>query len=180
MATDLTWPITAVDVCKVMGWNTDRENEVEDYAAAAVTAIERKVGPWHGQPLQHAVTVRALSAGVILPWPVETVDTVTVDGAEVTPEAVSPEAGIVYLPSVLGRVVVTATARAAASVPEPVILAGRALAVFWAKQELVGPRVPGSGRAGSVEKDADVLQGFALPRRVSEMIRDYVLTGGSA
>jgi hypothetical protein len=159
-----------------MSWPADRADELEQYAASAVSAIERRVGPWHGQELTHAVTAVATRSAVVLPWPVASIDTVTVDGSAVTPTATDPEAGIVYGPLGPGRVVVTATARPPGTVPAEVILAGQRLAAFLAGPAKVGPKAP--GRAGTNERDVDVLQGFALPRQVSELIKDYVLTGG--
>lgn len=172
------WPVTGADVAKTLKWPADRANEVTDHADAAVARIEKKVGPWHGQTLTHAVTARTARTAIVLPWPVATVDEVTLDGQAVEPDAIDPEAGIVYAHLAPGRIVVTATARDPESVPADIVLAGRKLGAHLAKQDLVGPRQP--GQSGSSEKDVDVLQGFALPRAVSELIADYVLPGGFA
>lgn len=64
------------------------------------------------------------------------------------------------------------TYRCPAAVPADVELATMHLAVTWFRQDNVGP--PGQRASGS---DGDVLQGFAMPRRVSEMIRPYARTG---
>ena len=173
-----TWPITSVMVATEMGWPASRAAELEQHVRAAVSKIEAKVGPWHGQVLRHSTTAVAVRKAVVLPWPVASIETVTVDGVAVTPSATDPEAGLVYGPLGPGRIVVTATARPAASVPDDVILAGLRLAGFLAGPAKVGPRSP--GKAGTNERDTDVLAGFALPRQVSELIKDYVLPGGFA
>lgn len=175
---DAMWPITGAMVADEMGWPSGRAGELEKYVRAAVSKIETKVGPWHGQVLTHAVTAVTTRRAVVLPWPVASIETVTVGGVAVTPSATDPEAGLVYGPLGPGRIVVTATARPAASMPEDVILAGLRLAGFLAGPAKVGPRAP--GKAGTNERDTDVLAGFALPRQVSELIKDYVLPGGFA
>jgi len=173
----LGWPVTGEAVAAGLRWPAERAPELEDNAATATTKIEDKVGPWHGQQLTYRRVLRT-AGNIVLPWPVGSVDAVTVDGAAVEPSAVDEDAGIVYGPIGPGKVEVTATARAATTCPEPVMKAGVALAVFWSKQDKLGPRTP--GQAGSADKDTDVSEGFALPRRVSEMIRDYVRPGGLA
>lgn len=173
-----TWPIKAAEVCADMGWPAARAVELEQYVAAAVDKIEAKVGPWHGQVLTHRTTAVVARKALVLPWPVASIDTVTVDGVGVTPSATDPEAQLVYGPIGPGRIVVTATARPASSVPDDVILAGLRLAAFFAGPAKLGPRAP--GQSGTNDTDTGVLAGFALPRQVSELIKDYVLPGGSA
>lgn len=178
MATEPAWPITGAMVAADMSWPAERAGELDQYAASAVSKIEDKVGPWHGQQLTHAVTAVTTRSAVVLPWPCATVDTITVDGVDVGPLVADPDAGIVYGPLGPGRIVVTATARPSSTVPPDVILAGQRLAAFLAGPTKVGPKRPGA--AGTNERDVDVLQGFALPRQVSELIADHVLPGGFA
>ena len=171
----LTWPIDGTAVAKNMKWPEDRADELQDYADTAVDKIEEKVGPWHGQDLQHTVQLRTSATAILLPWPVASVEEVTADGTAVTPAAVDERAGIVYGRFSPGQVVMTVKARPAASTPKDVILGGLKLAKHLAKQDLVGPR--GAGQSGSSDKDTDVQQGYALPRAVSELIADHVLSG---
>ncbi|GAA4707417.1 hypothetical protein APR04_003799 [Promicromonospora umidemergens] len=175
----LSWPITGEDVCTALKWDTARASEVTDYAEAAVARVERECGPWQGQPITHRLTTRATRAALRLPWPIahDSVPTVTVDGRAVSPVTPDPDAGLIYGRFPVGQVVVTATARAADTVPDDVILAARYLGAFWAKQEKVGN--PSRSSRGT-EPDTDVQQGFAMPRRVSEMLRPYILVGGFA
>lgn len=182
MAGTLGWPTTPADIRAATRWAAeDYPDEVLDpIAQAAVSMIEARVGPWSGQELVHTTVHGRIPAEVvILPWPIAAVSSVTVDDVAVTPREV--EYGCVYLDvPATGTIVITATARASATAPPEVKLAGRALAAFLARQEIVSPNLPGNRRAGTDGADTDVLQGFALPRRVSEMIRPYVLAGGFA
>ncbi|MFD6093654.1 hypothetical protein ACFWGN_16170 [Oerskovia sp. NPDC060338] len=178
MATDPAWPITGAMVAADMSWPPSRVGELEQYVAAAVSKIEVKVGPWHGQELTHTVTAVTVRPAIVLPWPCASIDSVTVDGAPLTPLTADPEASLVYGPLGPGRIVVTATARPPGTVPPEVILAGQRLAAFLAGPTKLGPKRPGA--AGSNERDVDVLAGFALPRQVSELIKDYVLPGAFA
>lgn len=172
----LTWPITGADVCTALGWATSRAAEVEDQAQATVQRVERAVGEWQGQELTYTRRLRRSQRAVLLRCPVASVDLVTLDGIDIT-SSTEPdeEAGIVYGPFEPGKIVVSSTARPASSVPEDVILAARYLGGFWAKQEKVGN--PSRTTRGT-EPDTDVAQGFAMPRRVSEMLRPYLLVGG--
>ena len=176
----LAWPVTGAAVAEALRWPADRADECADNAAAATTEIESKVGPWAGQQLTHRTRVATAREAIVLPWPVATIESVTRDGTALTVDAgdVDEDAGIVFGDFLAGKYVVTATARAAEDCPAPVKKAALALAVFWTKQDKLGPRLP--GQVGSAEKDTDVSEGFALPRRVSEMIRDYVRPGGFA
>ncbi|QIK83107.1 hypothetical protein [Sanguibacter sp. HDW7] len=180
MATTLGWPTTEADIRAATRWadTTHPDIDLPSIALAAVSMIEQRVGPWSGQVLTHTVTVRESTRAVVLPWPVASVDSVTVDGSPITVETAHD---VVYLDDVRGTVVITATARDADSAPWEVKLAGRALGAFLARQEAVSPKLPGNVRiTGGDNPDVDVQQGFALPRRVSEMIRPYALTGAFA
>jgi len=174
----LTWPITGADVCTALGWDTSRAAEVADQAAGAVKRVEKAVGEWHGQELTHSRRLRREHRAVVLRCPVASVDTVTLDDVDITSSIeADEEAGIVYGPFGPGKIVVTSTARPANTVPEDVILAARYLGAFWAKQEKIGN--PSRTTRGT-EPDTDAAQGFAMPRRVTEMLRPYLLLGGSS
>lgn len=176
----LSWPIKGTDVLAAMsGTNAFSAEGLEDYATGAVARVEKEVGPWHGQELTHRVTVRRTRSALLLPWPVDPagVLTVTVDGTAVSSLSVDPDAGLVYGRFPVGQAVVTAAARPAATVPDDVILAARYLGAFWARQEkITNPRVNNPG----TDPDTTVMQGFAMPRRVSEMLLPYLVTGGVA
>ncbi|WP_309129476.1 hypothetical protein [Microbacterium sp.] len=174
----IPWPTTGAAIAKSLKWGEDRYEELEDYALVAVSKIEEKVGPWHGQALTHTVAMRREVTRLVLPWPVDLVTGVVLDGNAVEYDAVDLGAGVVYGTFPAGVYTITATARAAASCPPDVALAARKLGAHLAKQDLVGPRQ--SGYTGGPDKDLDVQQGFALPRAVSELIADYVRPGGFA
>lgn len=174
----IAWPTTGKDVATSLNWDAARADELEDYAVVAVSKIEDKVGPWHGQTLTHTVAVRSAESSIPLPWPIGALTAITRDGVVVTGAIADPDAGAVYGDFLPGTYTVTATARADTTCPPEVALAGRKLAAHLAKQEKIGPRQPGF--SGSNDRDTDVLQGFALPRAVSELIADHVLIGSFA
>lgn len=174
----IAWPTTGSDVAASLKWAADRAAELEDYALAAVSKIEEKVGPWHGQVLTHRFHATVSFQTMQLPWPIGDVPTITCDGAAVTASAADLDTGVVYGDFTAGAYVVTVNARPAATCPPDVKLASRKLAAHLAKQELVGPRQP--GQVGAFDKDLDVHQGYALPRAVSELIADYVPPGSFA
>ena len=174
----IPWPTTGAAVATSLRWAADRAGELEDYAAVAVSKIEEKVGPWHGQELTHRFISMSAFQAMQLPWPVGAIPTVTADGNPVTVDAADLDTGLVYGSFPAGSYVITAVARAKESCPPDVALAARKLGAHLAKQELVGPRQ--AGFSGGPDKDLDVQQGFALPRAVSELIADYVPPGGFA
>lgn len=174
----IQWPTTGAEIAKSLKWAADRATELEDYAAVAVSKIEEKVGPWHGQELTHTAPVRRARQMLPLPWPIGDMPEVTRDGTSVELSAADLDTGILYGDFQPGTYTITATARPPASCPPDVALAARKLGAHLAKQELVGPRQ--AGFAGGSDKDLDVQQGFALPRAVSELIADYVPAGSFA
>lgn len=171
----MTWPITAADVQAELGWQSDQSVDLGLYARAAVERIEQEIGPRSGQAI--VATGRGPVATIVLPHPAASLTSVTVGGAttDVAPFTLDAAAGIVTGPFGYGDVVVTAAAPS--TVDAPVELAARYLAATWVKQSKVGPV---SARSRGNETDGDVLQGFAMPRRVSEMIRPYVPGWGFA
>lgn len=175
----IAWPTDGAAIAGVLHWGTERANDLEDYAAVAVSKIEQKVGPWHGQELTHQVVVLHRARRLIaLPWPIAELVSITRDGDTVTEQLTDLAAGVVYGEFPPGVYTVTATARSRATCPPDVALAAAKLGAHLAKQSLVGPNQ--SGARGSFDKDTDVQQGFALPRAVSELIADYVRPGGFA
>ena len=174
----IPWPTTGEAVAQSLRWATERAVELVDYADVAVTKIEEKVGPWHGQELAHTVTLHQERRVIALPWPIGLLAGLTRGDAPAPYDLVDPGAGAIHGTFPAGTYIATATARPAASCPADIALAARKLAAHLAKQELVGPRQPGF--AGGPDKDNDVQQGFALPRAVSELIASYVLPGGFA
>lgn len=179
----IPWPTTGAAIAAGMQWPADRAADLEDYATVAVSKIEEKVGPWHGQVLTHQVLVRDVIGRrpvtrILLPWPIALLTDLTCDSEPAEYDTADLDAGVLHGTFPAGVYVVTATARAKESCPPDIALAARKLGAHLAKQELVGPRQPGF--SGSAEKDVDVQQGFALPRAVSELIADYVRPGGFA
>jgi hypothetical protein len=169
------WPISAGDVQAELGWQDDRDVDLGLYARAAVERIEQEIGPRSGQAIVAAE--RGPVAAIVLPYPAASLTSITVGGAaaDVGRFTLDTSAGIVSGPFGFGDVVVTAAAPA--TVDAPVELAARYLAATWVRQSKVGPV---SARSRGSEPDGDVLQGFAMPRRVSEMIRPYVPGWGFA
>lgn len=175
----IAWPTNGGAIAGVLKWGNDRESELEDYAAVAVSKIEQKVGPWHGQELTHQVVVLHRTRRLLaLPWPIGQLVSVTRDGSPVTEDVTDLDAGVIYGEFPPGVYIVTASARSSATCPPDVALAAAKLGAHLAKQSLVGPRQPGF--TGGPDKDIDVQHGFALPRAVSELIADYVRPGGFA
>lgn len=175
----IPWPTTGEAIATQLQWSPDRAGELEDYAAVALSKIEEKVGPWHGQELTHRVLVVHRTRSVlVLPWPIGLLVTITRDGDPVTEQMTDLDAGAIYGSFPPGLYEITATARSKESCPPDIALAAAKLGTHLAKQSLVGPRQPGF--TGGPDKDVDVQQGFALPRAVSELIADYVRPGGFA
>lgn len=174
----IAWPTTGDDVAKSLNWPDSRGAELEDYAIVAVSRIEQMVGPWRGQALTYTLTLLDGAASITLPWPIGDMPTATRDGDPVTIQAVDLDAGIIYGDLTAGTYTIAATARASTTCPAEVKLAARKLASHLARQEKIGPAAPAF--AGSDASDTDVLQGFALPRAVSELIAPHVRLGGFA
>lgn len=174
----MAWPISAKDVRDELKWQPHTGTEPDPlarWALAACKRIEREIGPRSRQ------TLTAHASGpcdvVRFDWPVAEVTAVTVDGTGVALGglALDAPAGLLY-GRFAGRVVV-ATATAPTGVDEQIELAAQYLAATWVRQSKIGPPGP---RSRASEPDGDVAQGFAMPRRVSEMIRPDVIPGGFA
>jgi hypothetical protein len=174
----MAWPISALQLRDELKWpphTGDGPDPLTVFALAACKRIEREIGPRSGQ------TLTARAAGpcnvVRFDWPVDVVTSVTVDGTPLALDRLTldPPAGLLY-GRFAGRGVV-ATATAPSIVDEQIELAAQYLAATWVKQSKVGPPGP---RTRASETDGDVAQGFAMPRRVSEMIRPDVIPGGFA
>lgn len=173
----MPWPITAAEVRAELRWPA-HQGDAEDLelrARAAVERIEEEIGPHCGQ----TITARARGPvrTVVLPDLAASLTDVSAGGAALALDAftLDPEAGIVSGPFPRGDITVTATAPT--GVPAVVELAAAYLAATWVRQSKIGPPRT-SARAG--DPDTDVAQGFAMPRRVSEMIRPYTRVWGFA
>lgn len=178
----MTWPITAEDVRAELGgtWVTSApdegaEDELTVYANSACERIEAEIGPRRGQTFSQSV--RGPATAVVLDWPAESITIVTAGGTPLPLPADAHQPGSAVVHGPFPRGLVTVTAVAPEGVPDVVSLAARYLAATWVKQSKVGPP---SARTRGNDPDGDVLQGFAMPRRVSEMIRPYVIQGGFA
>lgn len=174
----MVWPISALNVRDELKWPVhtgEGPDPLAVFALAACKRIEREIGPRSGQPL----TARASGPCEVIrfDWPVGQVTSVTVDGSALALDRLRLDApaGLLYGRFAGGGVVATATAPA--GVDEQIELAARYLAATWVKQSKVGPPGP---RTRASETDGDVAQGFAMPRRVSEMIRPDVIPAGFA
>lgn len=168
------WPITPNDVREELKWEQhsgEGPDELTIWANAAVSRIEREIGQHSGQQL--TIRVRAATGALVLPWPTASIQSVSVDGQaqDISAYYLDVEDQILEGTFPAGAVVI---ALAPDTVAPEVELATRYLAATWARQSRVGPP---SARTRAADPDGDVLQGFAMPRRVSEMIRPYVLTG---
>lgn len=149
--------------------STANDADVEAYIEAATPVIEDITGPM----LRREVTV-ALDGGrpsVLLPWPVNSVVSVTVGGVASTDHTVSLASGIIYAGSSfaagVSNVVVVASI-GPATIPPNVKLATRELVRFWWQQGRQGNR-PAFGNDGA--DSVDVPSGFAVPRRVVELCK---------
>ncbi|WP_066586298.1 hypothetical protein [Cellulomonas timonensis] len=174
----MPWPISADDVRTELKWPAhtgEGPDPVAIFATGACARIEAEIGPRSGHPVLRRS--RGPASAVVLPWPAATLVSVTVGGVELDVGLFDLDgpAGIVYGRFGRGAIVVTATAPND-GVPEFVELAARVLAATWVKQSKVGP--PTARSRGTEPDGSDVLQGFAMPRRVSEMIRPEVPSGG--
>lgn len=175
------WPITAADVRAELSFPAFTPGEPEEtdplevYAQAACSRIEREIGPRAGQTI--TLRDRGPARTLVFEHPIEQLDSVTVGGSslDVTDLDVDASAGLVHGTFAEGLIVAVATAPD--GVPTEVELAARYLAATWYRQTQVGPP---RARSQADDPDGDVLQGFAMPRRVSEMIRPYALEWGFA
>lgn len=178
----MAWPITAADIRDELGagWGTTPPvppavDPLEPWATAATERIEAEIGQARGQNL--TTVVHGPASVAILTGRAATLVSVTADGIELDPDTfiLDGPAGLVTGRFPAGRTVVVATAPT--TVPMVVELATRLLAATWVKQSRVGPPSPTTRAAAP---DTDVAQGFAMPRRVSEMIRPFTTAWGFA
>lgn len=150
------------------------EADLEKYIEAATPVIENITGPL-------IVRTRVFSCdggdwAVVLGSAFSAVTSVVESGVTVTDYVADPSSGIVYAGTTAAQrefrdgvqnVVVTVTV-GAADVPANVQLATRELVRFWWQQGRQGNR-PGFGNEGISE--LDVPSGFAVPRRVIELLQ---------
>lgn len=172
----MAWPITAADVHAELGWRGDPDTPLlAPFAAAAVERIEAEIGLSSGQDV--TVTVSGPARVITLPGRAASLTSVTVDGVaqDLAGFVLDGPAGLVT--GVFGPGQVVVVVKAPATVPGVVELATRLLAATWVRQSKVGPPGPTTRAAAP---DTDVAQGFAMPRRVSEMIRPWTVSWGFA
>lgn len=188
--------ITVEDVKRSLSMPTTvnaNDADLEDYIEAATPVIENIVGP----VLQRTQT--SLFDGgrdaIRLPWPVTQVVGVLVDGAALAGYVALPDAGVIYadgaggsFPSGSQNIAVTFTAGTATldqagvpqGVPPHVRLAARELVRHWWQ---IGRQAAHGYAPGGEPEDAgggSGLTGFAVPRRVTELLKPSALVGGFA
>lgn len=164
------WPLTSDDVKKALGitgaLSTSAQAsydtaELQLYADAAMEAVEGIIGPHRGQRI--TVQVAGPASVVLLPQRAADVISVTVSG-QPAPFTHDQPAGIITGTFGSGTIDVVAIAPDA-NPPARVILAARDIAALWWRQDKQGPRT-----AGMPGAEPATPQGFAIPRKVNEML----------
>jgi hypothetical protein len=179
-----TWLCTQEQALASIGnVSTGLLQAVQDYIAAATPVIEDITGPIYQRP-----ETRTRNGGkptIAMPWAFRSVTTVLEDDIPVTDFTPNPSAGILYAGTHsrprrwnAGWANITVTCVVGLdSTPPNVTSATRALVRFWYQQEHQGSR-PAFG-----DQSVDVVntpQGFAVPRRVMELLRPNWKAGGFA
>jgi len=170
----MTWPLTAKDLRKALKFEEtygDTE-ELNLFARAASERIEEEIGKQGGQVVETAFNGPA--DRVVLNDRATAVQLVTVDGIEHPRDALRLDGPVLHGPFPAGRVRVFAVAPN--EPPPTVILAGRELAKLWWQQANNGPR----GMPQGSGDEPNPMMGFAMPRRVAEMIEPYKPLPGMA
>jgi hypothetical protein len=161
------------------------DQDLEDYISAATPMIESIVGPMVAR--NETVRFDGGTEAVVLPWPFLSVVAITEDGNAITDYVADPSSGVIYagtsprgrdfFPGTRNISVTVAVGPAGATVPPNVRLATRELVRFWWQQGRQGSR-PDYG-TGDVDI-VDTPQGFALPRRVVQLLTPGRMVGGFA
>ncbi len=146
---------------------------VRSYGDAAQQVVEDIVGPIHDpdNPRSMTYTLDGGWGAVLLPDPIQSVTSVTVDGAVSTGWVVNRNAGVVYAPDsgtfVGGRGSVVVVAVVGRDRTEKLWLAAmEEFRYLWS----VGRRAARPGQlAAPIDGDAWQPSGFAVPRRVIEL-----------
>lgn len=156
---------------------TQNDSDLEQYISAATPVIENIAGPVVVREVTY--TVNGGEAHYLLPARFTSVVSVEVDGVATTgydayPRAgiVSPSSGVFTLGAQNVEIVVSVGYE---TVPANIVLATRELVRFWWQQGRQGNR-PGFGN--EAPSDPDVSTGYAVPRRVIELLQpDYRMPG---
>lgn len=169
----MAWPITGADVraaLKGVATTLLSDADAADYAAAAVSRIEKEIGPRSGQSVTEHHTLYRGVQEVVLSHAAAAVTSVLVDGLAVTGWTFEDPAIVLDVPGP-GRAVITWTAPT--TVGAHVELAAKRLAAFLVRQDRIG-----APRQGNTTTDTP--QGYALPRNVTELLERDVEPGGMA
>jgi hypothetical protein len=181
--------ITLADARASLGWaatDTSNDADLEAYIEAATSVIENITGPVLIK--SRTFTFDGGRESVVLPVPFTTVTSVTVNGVATTSFVADPDAGIITAgsttaPSVFDwgvrNVVVVVSvgyAANAAAVASNVSLATRELVRFWWQQG----RQANIPAFGSAPESMPVPQGFAVPKRVYELLEPSPRLAGFA
>ena len=158
--------------------------DLELYVAAATRVIEYYAGPQI--PRQETLVFDGGRASVVCPWPFDQIVSVLENGADISSTVnASAAAGVIYAGTALApacfapgarNITVTVTV-GTDDIPANVSLAARELVRFWWQQGRQGNR-PAYGN--EAVDTVDVPSGFAVPRRVVELLTPNRLIGGFA
>ena len=178
--------ITLDEARKSLGWAanaTSNDADLEKYIEAATPVIENITGPL----IARAGVVFKFDGGVdrlVLPTRFTTVTSIVESGVTITDFVAEPSAGLITAGTVTGsryfahgmqNVVVTVTT-GSATIPVNVKLAARELVRFlW--QQGRQANIPAFGEAPA---DNSVPMGFAVPKRVMELLQPNARLAGFA
>lgn len=162
--------------------NAALDTDMEAYISAATPVIEDITGPMYAE--SRTVYFDGGTAAVSLPFRFNAVTTVTVSGTATTNYVANVRAGVIYAggstsPTTFEygtqNVVVVVTV-GYATIPPNIELAARELVRHWWQigRQGVRPDVQGAPDA------APVAQGFAVPRRVTELCAPHARLAGFA
>ena len=162
---------------------TTLDSDIEDYVEAATPVIENICGPV-------LVKTRTFThdggvTSILLPYAISSVTSVTENGVAITDYTADLTRGIIHagtydanreFESGLANIVITVVV-GNATIPPNVILATRELVRFWWQLGRQANR-PGVAEAGDAAPDLPM--GFAVPRRVTELLRPNPRMAGFA
>lgn len=167
--------VTLADVKASLGLTvTTYDADLESYIEAATPVIENITGPIVERNVTY--TVDGGRGAIVLPTPFSALVSIVESGVTVTDTVADGAAGVIHAGTTVGarcfaggRQNVTVTVKVGvAYVPANVALAARELIRFWWQQGRQGNR-PQFGNEGTYEPD--VPSGFAVPRRVIELLQ---------
>ncbi|TFD74732.1 head-tail connector protein [Cryobacterium fucosi] len=162
---------------------TADDADIQRYIEAATPVIENITGPLIAGSKVH--TLSGGSGVLVLSGPFSTVTSVVESGVTITDYLADGPAGIIYAGTTVSsrdfksgvRNIVVTVNVGNAEIPPNVILAARELVRVWWQQGRQGNR-PAWGN--DVPDGADVPMGFAIPRRVVELLRPHARADGFA